>query len=70
MNAKPASNLINMCKTNGINLDNQTSHYVNQQPNYANRSCFYINHSNSETNFYAAHQDIGRTRNDYQYLQG
>ena len=40
MNAKPASNFINMCKTNGMNLDNQTSHYVNQQPNYANGHVF------------------------------
>ena len=66
MNAKPASNFINMCKTNGMNLDNQTSHYVNQQPNHANRSCFYINHSNSKTNCYAVPQGIGWTRDDYQ----
>ena len=59
-----------MCKTNGMDLDNQTSYYVNQQPNYANRSCFYINHSNSKTNCYAAPQDVGWTRKNYQQLQG
>ena len=70
MKPEPASELINMCETNGIDLDNQASHYVNHQPNYGNRSCLYMNHSNSETNCYAALQDGGWTRNNYQHLQG
>lgn len=59
-----------MRETNGMDLHNQTSNYVNQEPNYGNQSCFYINHLDVKTNCYAALQDGGWTRNDYQHLQG
>ena len=53
-----------------MDLDNQTSNCVNQQRNYVNQPLFYIDHAKSETSHYAALQDGGWTKNDYQHLKG
>ena len=70
MKAIPASKLNNLNDENETDLSKQTSSYVNQQRNYTDQSAFYINHANIETNCYAALQDGGWTKNDYQELQG
>ena len=49
-----------------MDLDNETSKYVNLQPNYVHQRSFYINHANSES----ALQYGGWTKIDYQHLQG
>ena len=54
---------------NKMDLDSQTSNCVNQQQNHVNQP-FYINHANSEYSHYAALQDGGWAKNDYQHLQG
>ena len=54
----------------GLGKDKELSNYVNQQPNYVNQSPIYINQSKNETSCYAALQDGGWTKNDYQHLQG
>ena len=49
-----------------MDLDNQTSNCLNQEPNYVHQPSFYINRANSDS----ALQDGGWTKNDYQHLQG
>ena len=55
---------------NKMDLDNQTSNCGNQQKNHVNPPLFDINHANSKASYYAALQDGGWTKNDYQHLQG
>ena len=50
--------------------NNQASNNLNQQSNYANQPLFYVNQSNVETSSYAALQEGGWTKSDYQQLQG
>ena len=50
-------------------IDNQTSNYMNQQPKYANQSPFHRNQSDNKNNCYAALQDGGWTKNNYQPLK-
>lgn len=55
---------------NETDLHKQTSNYVNQQQNYTDQSTSYLNHTNTEANCYAALQDDGQTKNNYQHLLG
>ena len=52
-----------------IDLHNQESNCVNQRRKYVNQPLFYINLANSETSPYAALEDVGWTKNDYQHIK-
>ena len=70
MKAIRGSKIINLNGMSEINLNKESSNYVNQEPNYVNQQSVYINQSKNETSCYAALQDGGWTKNDYQHLQG
>lgn len=52
-----------------MDLYKQTSNCVNQRGSYVNQPLFYINLANSETSPYAALEDVGWTKNDYQHIK-
>ena len=70
MKTIPTSELTNLNDVNEMDLDKKTSNCVKRQENYTDQSIFYLNHTNTEANCYAAFQDNGRTKNNYQHLLG